>query len=152
MQYSECLAGCRRQNCVAIQNCIATERLGSWAGRWARLLGVRRRGRAGACARARRNGAGERRASGRRTRRAGEQQARGARGAWQGAATDAGARDLGVAGRAGWPRLCTRCTRLDFQTGFRLSIFPESVNDIVHSKIKFFRKKKLYLLNSNKIK
>ena len=25
--------GCMRQNCIAIQNCIATERLGSWAAR-----------------------------------------------------------------------------------------------------------------------
>ena len=32
-------------------------------------------------------------------------------------------------GRLGWPGLCTRCTRLDFQTGFRLGIFPESVNE-----------------------
>ena len=31
--------------------------------------------------------------------------------------------------RLGWPGLCTRCTRLDFQTGFRLGIFPESVNE-----------------------
>ena len=31
--------------------------------------------------------------------------------------------------RLGWPGLCTRCTRLDFQTGFRLGIFSESVNE-----------------------
>ena len=32
-------------------------------------------------------------------------------------------------GHLGWPGLCTRCTRLDFQTGFRLGIFLESVNE-----------------------
>ena len=42
--------GCRRQNCIAIQNCIATERLGSWAGteRAGVGAGARRRGRWGA--------------------------------------------------------------------------------------------------------
>ena len=46
-------------------------------------------------------------------------------GAGQGVAWALGARP----GRLGWPGLCTRCTRLDFQTGFRLDIFPESVNE-----------------------
>ena len=49
-------------------------------------------------------------------------------------APGAGRRRVGCAawawpGRLGWPGLCTRCTRLDFQTGFRLGIFPESVNE-----------------------
>ena len=50
------------------------------------------------------------------------------------------ARGLGT-GRLGWPGLCTRCTRLDFQTGFRLVIFPESVNEHCSLKNKNFSKK-----------
>ena len=67
-----------------------------------------------------------------RSAQAGERQARGVR---QGAAAGAGARPgrgwaLGARpGLAGWPGLCTRCTRLDFQTVFRLSIFPKSINE-----------------------
>ena len=40
-----CDLGLQEENCVAIQNCIATERLGSWAGRWAGLLGTQGAGR-----------------------------------------------------------------------------------------------------------
>ena len=34
------IAGCRRQNCVAIQNGIATERQGAGQGRWGAQVGV----------------------------------------------------------------------------------------------------------------
>ena len=88
---------------------------GRWAcWRWALgvlALGAGRAG-AGRAGRARGQQARRRQAAG-----------RGARGAC--AAGAEGARP----GRLGWPGLCTRCTRLDFQTGFQLGIFPESVNE-----------------------
>ena len=98
--YCDWAAGKAEEACIAIQtNCIVTR--GAGVGQGAGL------------------GAG-------RSRRA-------RRGSW---AWARGARGLGVAwalgarpGRLGWPGLCTRCTRLDFQTGFRLGIFPESVNE-----------------------
>ena len=48
-------------------------------------------------------------------------QAAGARGARRRACV--GARTGTRPGRAGWPGQCTRCTRLDFQTGFSTRYF-----------------------------
>ena len=98
-------------------------RLGSWAGRWARLLGVqalgRRWARAGGRALARRRG----RAGGRRARAGarGARQARGARGrrarraGGRGAGTGRGARGgrlscRGAAWACSWARLGVWCT------------------------------------------
>ena len=69
------IAGCRRQNCVAIQNCIATERQGAGQGRagrrWGTQVGVR-----GVQA-ARLAGAGRHGAGGARSGRAGSRWALG---------------------------------------------------------------------------
>ena len=125
LQYSGCIAEmkaglyCNRlegllESCVAIQCIVLHQAVGGqtisqykivlwqWTGRWAlarRWLARRARWRQ----------ALERKAA--------------ARGAY--AAGALGARP----GRLGWPGLCTRCTRLDFQTGFRLGIFQKSVNE-----------------------
>ena len=94
---------------------------GALARRWAAGWGVLGRARKGACARqASSSGAGARRrarqASGRcagHGRALQQARARAGRVAWAW---------LG-AGRAGWPGLCTRCTRLDFQTGLSTQYF-----------------------------
>ena len=127
------ITGCRRQNCVAIQNCIATERQGVGQGRWGAQAGAgaRRwacRAAAGAHAARRvgsgRHGAGRARAGCAGSRRAlgvgarGRQQRRAGRagqacGRALGARADARARGRaprGVAGErgaAGWALLCT---------------------------------------------
>ena len=46
--------GCKRQNCIAIQNGIATERLGSWAGAGRAGVGAGALARQGAAGRSRR--------------------------------------------------------------------------------------------------
>ena len=100
------LGGLQEENCVAIQNCIATERLGSWAGRSARFLGAQALGRRWACAEraggrawARRRGAqagaGAHIRQGRRRADAQAGVARATGGRLVGAAT-------GLAGRAAW--------------------------------------------------
>ena len=107
---------------------------------WARAAGGRERAWLAERSERARQAAGSRRrargACGRASARGRAQQAWargalgvGARGAGRGrtrrAAWALGARPR----RLGWPGLCTRCTRLDFQTGFRLGIFPESINE-----------------------
>ena len=108
--------GCSMQNCIAIQNCIATERLGSWAGagragvgaggrrcgRVGRLGAGRASGHAGAGGRASRRRAGARRAQAGRRQRVRQAQAgrrRGRAGPW---AWARGVRGLGVPVGVGW--------------------------------------------------
>ena len=97
----------------------------------ARVGGAGRTGSGRACVLGVLGARSRRRALGVRTSRRARQGAAGvgARGAGRGRA-DSAAWALGARpGRLGWPRLCTRCTRLDFQTGFQLGIFLESLNE-----------------------
>ena len=121
LQYKQAvlwLEGLQEENCVAIQNCIATERLGSWAAhrarRWALGWACNRRwgdkragasGRAGMSGRAGAGGrAGGRRAGARRAqtgrRQCARDAGRGARGTWR-VARGVGSRGA-RRGRAAW--------------------------------------------------